>query len=420
MTPILEGTQRRGAVLLAAAASAAAGLVHAAAAGGHAGEDTLVALFALVAVAQLGWAFAVLVVPRPGRALLACGFVVNAGAVVVWALTRTVGFGVVDALAEVEDVGTQDLICAVLGAVAALGALVALATAARPARPDRTHAALAAGAAALVLAVPALTAGHDADHDHGVEVAAAGSAAGGAGVAAAVTGHVHDDAAASAGHVHDEAAPTTVAAPASPGGPATTADPATTAAATAADHATGHVHAAGASAVISLDDPRVTPEQRAAAQALIDTTRAGMAAFPDVGALTAAGYLSIGDGVTGYEHFVNWAYLSDDAVLDPNRIESIVAQVGADGSRQIVSAMYILPLGQTMADVPDIAGPLTTWHDHQDLCWSPDGKVVGRFRDGACQPAGTLAPTPPMLHVWMVENPCGPFAGIEGHGAAAC
>jgi hypothetical protein len=25
-----------------------------------------------------------------------------------------------------------------------------------------------------------------------------------------------------------------------------------------------------------------------------------------------------------------------------------------------------------------------------------------------------------MLHVWLVDNPCGPFAGVEGHGSGDC
>jgi hypothetical protein len=169
--------------------------------------------------------------------------------------------------------------------------------------------------------------------------------------------------------------------------------------------------------VISLDDPRLTAAQRAAAQQLITATTAGMQRFPDVAAVRAAGYSSIGDASTGYEHFVNFAFLGDGAEVDPNRIESIVAQVNPDGSRSIVSAMYILSLGKTMADVPEIGGPLTTWHDHQDLCWELP-RVVALAVGGVC-PRGTLIPTPPMLHVWMVPHPCGPFAGIETDGASS-
>ena len=132
----------------------------------------------------------------------------------------------------------------------------------------------------------------------------------------------------------------------------------------------------------------------------------------------AAGYHSIGDRVTGYEHFISWEYIGDESTLDPERIESIVFEVHPDGSETIASAMYIMPQGSTMDDVPDLAGELTTWHDHQNLCWNAEGQVVGLLVNGQCRPAGVFRPTPPMLHVWMVENPCGPFAGLEGHGGS--
>ena len=147
-----------------------------------------------------------------------------------------------------------------------------------------------------------------------------------------------------------------------------------------------------------------------------------MSRFTDVASVRAAGYTSIGDASTGYEHFVHFGFLNDGYLLDPNRIESVVFQVNPDGSKVIVSAMYILSQGMTMADAPDIAGPLTTWHDHQDLCWSLDGSgnpiVVGiRPPGGSCPPGSLFVATPPMLHVWVVDHPCGPFAGIETDGA---
>lgn len=45
-------------------------------------------------------------------------------------------------------------------------------------------------------------------------------------------------------------------------------------------------------------------------------------------------------------------------------------------------------------------------------------RLAGVLVNGRCFPSGTLRPTPPMLHVWLADHPCGPFAfaGIEGHG----
>ena len=92
-------------------ASAGAGLVHAAAAGSHNGEAEVAWLFAVTAVAQLGWAAFVAVRPWPW--LLAAGIALNGACVVAWVLSRTVGL--VGPLAGVEAVGTPDAIGAVLG-----------------------------------------------------------------------------------------------------------------------------------------------------------------------------------------------------------------------------------------------------------------------------------------------------------------
>jgi hypothetical protein len=305
--------------------------------------------------------------------------------------------------------------------------------------------------AALALAVPALASGHSHEHDgdhehvdaaghaHGDEAAAAhghdsdGDAAHaheagedghahdatmasgdghGHGTGFAAAAHGHSDGS-NANHAHD---------PAASGGHQhpTTGDP-------------GHEHPPGTDPpdhehppddeptgpIISLDDPRLTPAQRAAAVELINISKFGMLRFPNVAAVEAAGYRSIGDGGSnGYEHFVHWGYLTDGYEMHPGRIESVVAKKNGDGTKTVVSAMYILNLGKTMAQVPDIAGELTTWHDHKNLCWevTPVLRIVGvTGADGKCA-RGVNIHTPPMLHVWMVPHPCGPFAGIDGHG----
>lgn len=86
-------------------------------------------------------------------------------------------------------------------------------------------------------------------------------------------------------------------------------------------------------------------------------------------------------------------------------------------TKKVMSAMYILSPGTTMADVPDIAGELTVWHDHQNLCWDASGtRLAGIVIDGTCRPGGTFRGTSPMIHAWLEDTPCGPFSGIEGHG----
>jgi hypothetical protein len=171
--------------------------------------------------------------------------------------------------------------------------------------------------------------------------------------------------------------------------------------------------------IISVDDPRLTEAQRAAAISLIDRTTAGMAKYPDEAAVKAAGFMTIGDSATGFEHYVNWTYLLDSHEMDPNHIESVVLRVAEDGTKTVESAMYILSVGKTMDDVPDIAGSLTTFHKHDDLCFSGT-RVIGLAQDGHCA-SGILLITPPMIHVWLTPQECGPFAGIEtGNHGTSC
>jgi hypothetical protein len=190
-----------------------------------------------------------------------------------------------------------------------------------------------------------------------------------------------------------------------------------------------HVHdEPGATPAISplltgADTAGATEEHLAAAVDLIDATRAGTSAtLLTVDQATAAGYVWIGDGrqVGKFQHYVNPSLIADDRILDPDAVESLVYENTANGP-VLASAMYLLPPGSTMADVPDVAGPLTTWHDHQNLCWDPSGvRLAGVVVNGTCTPGGVQRGTTPMLHVWLTEHPCGPFAGIEGHGSGTC
>jgi len=354
---------------VSACASAGAGLVHAAAAGSH-NDDTAIAwLFAVTAVLQIGWAAVVLV--RPWTAIVAAGGALNAACVVAWVLSRTVGL--VGPLAGVEAVGTPDAIAALLATIACVTALAALFLGSRAVAHLDAPVLVVSVVAVLALVVPAMAAPHthaDHDHDH-------------AAVAVAAPGE-------SAAHTHTHADAVTV----DDTGP-----------------------------IVSLADARLTEAQRSRALSLLVSTRAALLArFPDRVSVEAAGYTWIGDGrrAGGYEHFVQQDYMTDGHEVDPEHIESIVLQRQADGREQVVTAMYILERGKTMADVPDIAGELTTWHDHQNLCWDANGNLAGIVVGGVCRPGGTFRATAPMMHVWVTDPPCGPFSGVEGHGAADC
>jgi hypothetical protein len=350
----------------AAALTAGAGLVHAAAAGTHAGDTTLVWLFATTAVAQT--AVAAVMLARPERRLVLASAVLNLAIAGGWLASRTVGLPLIDSLAEPEAAGLQDVMATVLEVMAIASAAVALRN--RDAAHRRALSALPA-----LVALPVLI-GMAAPHAHG-------------------SGHVHGDSeAASHTHAHDE------------------------------EHdGEGHQVAVGLAAdpiFSGSDTSHVSDAELQASKDLIETTRASVnEQFSDEASVVAAGYRSIGDGrrAGGFEHFVNPAYTVDGRELDPERIESLVFENTGDGKR-LVSAMYILDRGKTMDDVPSVGGELTTWHDHQNLCWdATGGKLAGVLVNGRCVPGGTLRESSPMLHVWIEDHECGPFAGIEGHGA---
>jgi len=166
--------------------------------------------------------------------------------------------------------------------------------------------------------------------------------------------------------------------------------------------------------------PGVTPAEQHRAETLVRETIADLRKYTYPSEAVAAGYRSIGDALTGDEHYVKWADVDDGHILDPTRPESLVYEV-RDGKQQIAAAMYMLPFGSRFANVPDVGGPLTQWHVHENLCLtdSTTEKVLAGFVavDGKCQPGTSKAGAMPMLHVWVVPNPCGPFAALEGIGA---
>ncbi len=362
MRPSRTARLDRTVLAIAAVASVAAGLVHATAAGNHTGDDTLVRLFAVTAAFQAGWG--VIALMRPMRSVAWAGVGLNAVFVGAWLLSRTVGLPLVDSLRGVEPAGTQDVIAAALGATACAAALLSVVQPVRRATLE-TGWVIASVVAVTFVAVPTMA----AEHTH------------------------------SAAHVHTDG---TVAA--------------------VEDHS-GHEHAdstTGASADAHHHDVPArlnhdpTDAQMQAAADLIVSTKQATFQYADVRVAEANGYRSIGDGFTGVEHFINPSYMNDTVSLDPAKPESLVYRVNPDKTREFITVMYILPNGSTMDDVPDIAGNLTLWHDHDNLCFDPaTSRLSGIFVDGACKPAGVHVQTAPMLHVWVTPNACGPFAGTD-------
>jgi hypothetical protein len=343
-------------------ASVGAGACHLSAAGIHAETPFLARIFVIMGAAQL--IVGLVLALGGGRPVAAVAAVVNLAAVGGWWQSRTVGISWVQGLQHSERPQIADTVCAALGAIA------------------------------FVLAVAVLVRG--ARQAPRVGLVAPGALVGVVSVTAMLTGATHVHSTDAAGHVHDEASH----------GPAgeTSAWP-------RPFDPTQPIDFAGV--------PGVTHEQEARAKTLVVSTLQDLPQFADVTKIGDLGFTSIGDAASGFEHYVNFAFVGDDAFLDPNKPESLVYQVSGD-QRLLVAAMFAAD-GMSLTDprLVDWGGPLMQWHVHEDLCWSPADVVVG-----VTDPAGNCAPGSfnargdiPMVHVWIAPNECGPFAALEGGGA---
>jgi hypothetical protein len=363
---------------IAGFASIGAGAIHATAAGSHAEQGDLRLLFTGAAVAQIAWGVSVL---RPSVRwwVASLGVLINGVCLAGWAASRLSGISSVDGLSERSPVGVPDAIAAGLATVAVV---LALPFAARLAnRFVLPGAAVALVASGIGVWQTTGHSGHDAHSTASVAPAAIpGSSL--AGSVPVLTTVASSDATATTA----PAAP--VVEPFSPDAP------------------------------INLGGmPGVTPEQQARAENLLAATVLLLPRYSDPEVAVADGFVSIGDGVTGAEHYVNWTYLNDGHLLDPSRPESLVYDTTVS-PKKLVSAMFMLDPGTTLDTAPDIGGALTQWHVHDNLCFD-GGRVVGLTTgSGECS-FGSKGEALPMIHVWIEPHPCGPFAALEGVAAGS-
>ncbi len=359
---------------MAASASVAAGLVHGAVVGVHGDDRTLVWMFSLAALVQVGVGLSLFA--RPTRSLAALAALANAGCVVVWALSRTTGISFVASLKQSEPVGLTDGLCALLGGIAVIAALGSLGRRRSVSFPASGALTLPVMVAMSLLTLPAL-------------------------IAAPTHSHVDG----SAGHVHPGTTPGAAGSAAqSPSAPTSTALP------TPFDP-TQPIDLSGT--------PGVTPDEQKRAEALVRLTLQKLPQFADPAVAIAAGYHPIGDAMTGHEHFIKWDLINDDDWFDPDHPESLVYR-NRNGTRTLEAAMFLLPDTIALDKVPDLGGPLTQFHIHDNLCFTEDPvapQLTGLTNaDGTCS-FGKKFTSAPMVHVWIKPNVCGPFAALEGVGA---
>ncbi len=166
-----------------------------------------------------------------------------------------------------------------------------------------------------------------------------------------------------------------------------------------------HVHGG---ALLQSTNTVPTAEQQGAAAELYDETATAIAPYADWHAAWAAGYRPAGSTDMPSTHWFNKAY-EKGPVMDPKHPQGLVYANTHHGP-VLLGAMFQMP---RIGDFgPDPGGPLTAWHQHENICFSIIGLEFSLMTPYATCPIGAIDLTAPaMLHVWIVDNPAGgPFA----------
>ena len=415
----------------AAYASIGAGLIHGVAVGLHADHESLARVFMALTFVQVGWG--IIAISRLQWAVVLGGFAINGTAIVGWILTRTSGISFISGLEIAEKPQPADTLGALLAAAAMGASLWAWYRRDVPAKETQHLNAVYLCSAITLCALWSVT-GHVHAHVEDVALTDSGLIVTADGVIVSPSTIAPVEISTSTSTVPallsttDSVATkkkTVIAAP------STVANTTTT--------TVNHSHAlttaqalAAASGWPRPYDPAypidfsgiggVTAEQAARATALIQSAQRDLPKYAKVSDAEKNGYVSIGDGVTGFEHYMKYSLLNDGRVLDTTAPESLVYEVKGT-VKTLVSAMFIANPGTLLTDTTlvNYAGGLMQWHVHSNLCWiTVNGvpKVVGVTNAaGACS-LGTLQPTgAPMVHVWTSSHVCGPFAALEGNAA---
>jgi len=166
-----------------------------------------------------------------------------------------------------------------------------------------------------------------------------------------------------------------------------------------------HVHAG---AVLQETNDVPTAEQAAAAQMLYDETAAAIAPYRDWHNAWAAGYRPGGSQAMPSTHWMNQRYVDAGYVMDPRHPQGLVYANSKRGPVLLGAMFQMKRLGQFG---PDPGGPLTAWHQHQNICFTPFGLEFSLMTPTSTCPLGAIdISAPAMLHVWIVDNPGGKFA----------
>jgi hypothetical protein len=166
-----------------------------------------------------------------------------------------------------------------------------------------------------------------------------------------------------------------------------------------------HSHAG---AVLQATNDVATPQQVAAAADLYAVTKAAILPYEDWRKALAAGYRP-GQDLGGSSHWMNQHNVDAGYVMDPNHPQGLVYANSKRGPVLLGAMFQMKRIGQFG---PDPGGPLTAWHQHENICVTPIGFEFSLMTPFATCPLGAIdVSASPMLHVWIVDNPKGgPFA----------
>ena len=162
--------------------------------------------------------------------------------------------------------------------------------------------------------------------------------------------------------------------------------------------------------------PGVSLEEQREAETLLRETRLVAKQYSDIDKMKALGYKQLEPfPVNGYLHYIKVELVKDEYILDPQRPESLLYAVDLfTEEHKLVAIMYMLGAEWVDKPLPSIGGELIPWHTHSDVCATitpEDGVNALMSVDGSedCT-IGSKVHVHPMMHVWVVPHPCGPFA----------
>ena len=161
---------------------------------------------------------------------------------------------------------------------------------------------------------------------------------------------------------------------------------------------------------VHAPDTVPTPEQRRAAEELIERSHAAVLAhgWNNHGKARADGfYLMLND----VRHFQKDEFLLDDRVLDPDHPEFLMYYSTPEGMA-LTGLMFLMRSREERG--PQVGGPLTVWHYHRWRrihCYRDGVILIGLAQRGrGCVEGVGSSRSPEMMHVWLIDRRGGPFA----------